>query len=105
MRHVNAIVACRVIPSSVHIDKSILTAGKLQVAIRLVDQSTRSLALEIEGNVGERVALKNVVRDLKCAGTHFAICRAHFKGIVPGLLPGREVHKPEDAVTPGIDRT
>src|SRR5580692_7863994 len=99
----DAVVARCVVPASVHIDKALLAPRKSQVAICLVYQAACSLTLEVENDIGESVALKNIVIDFEWAGNDGGFVRVHLKHIVTRLLPGGEVRCPEDLILPRVD--
>ena len=72
MREMNAIVAGRVVPTSMYVDKTLLATGERKMAISFIHEAASTLSLEIEDDIGERVALENIIVDFECAGAYLA---------------------------------
>ena len=87
MREMNPVVACSVIPSTMHVDKLALLAGQRQMAIGLVKVAAGALPLEVENDVGKRIALQDIFVNLEGAGTDLCSARRNLERIVAGLLP------------------
>src|SRR6202034_1672136 len=62
-----------------------------------------SLALEIEDDVGEGVALENVLVDFECTGSDVGSVSMHLKRIMSRLAPRGKVSCPEDPIGPSVD--
>src|SRR6266567_6754128 len=99
----DAVVACRVVPATVNVDKGSWRSGHCQAPVGLVERPARSLPLEIEDDIGERIAFQNVVLDFKRARLRLTLCRTHMNGILPRLPPGGEIRSPEREAYPVVD--
>ena len=68
-----------------------------------IEWPARSLPLEIEDDIGERIAFQNVVLDFKWTRLRFTVRCAHMDGILPRLPPGGEIRNPERETCPVVD--
>ncbi|WP_254063544.1 hypothetical protein [Granulicella sp. S190] len=70
------------------------------MTIYLIHLTTGTLAFEVKDDVGECLALEEIIIDVEGAGVYFACGGLNLNGVVTDGLQGREIGGPEDAATP-----
>src|ERR1700733_12435113 len=104
MRQVNAVIAGRVIPATVHVYRA-RSVGQRKMPIGAIYVAAGALAFKVEDNVGQRRPLQQIVVNLEAAGTDDAISGRDAQDVMPRRAECRKIRLPVSTIAPAIHVT